>query len=137
MAKVLIIFAHPRFEQSRAQAALLQYLPRSRIDAYELVEVGVDHIYRESFDTAVRMGVDVLQEMGIRAYTATRAGQLFHQHDEQAMARLVEERHDQKQYIRRVREEIAWQERIIQADQQVDLGANDHAWDSEPMRRGQ
>lgn len=109
---------------------------RNRYDAYELMDLGVEHIYRESFDTAVRLGVDALKQLGFRAYTAQRAGQLFFQQDEASMHKLVSEREDQKQYILQVRQEIAWQERLLQKDREVDLGANDHAWDSEPMREG-
>ncbi len=39
MAKVLILFAHPRFEQSRAQAALLRFIPKDdRITLCDLYE---------------------------------------------------------------------------------------------------
>jgi monovalent cation:H+ antiporter-2, CPA2 family len=109
---------------------------RNRYGAYQLMDLAVEHIYRDSFDTAVRMGVDVLQEMGFRAYTAQRAGLLFSQQDEASLHKLVSERGDEKQYILRARQEIAWQEQLLQAERAVDLGANDHAWDSEPMREG-
>lgn len=106
----------------------------NRVDAYEMMEMGVADIYRESFDTAVRMGVDVLRKMGFRAYTAERAGHLFAKQDEASMHTLISERKNRKNYIVRVREEIAGQEEILQADKAVDLGVNDHAWDTECMR---
>lgn len=107
---------------------------RNRYDAYELMDLGVEHIYRESLDTAVRLGVDALKHLGVRAYTAQRAGHVFLQQDEASMHNLVSERADEKQYILRARQEIAWQEQLLQAEREVDLGANDHAWDNEPMR---
>ncbi len=43
MANVLIVFAHPRLEQSRAQAALLRYLPRDeRLTVRDLYELYPD-----------------------------------------------------------------------------------------------
>ncbi|MEM9986839.1 MAG: cation:proton antiporter, partial [Bacteroidota bacterium] len=106
----------------------------NRYAAYELMDLGVEGIYRESFDTAIRLGVDVLKDMGFRAYTANRAGYLFAEQDEKSMQKLVEERDDTKQYILQVREAIASQEAILREDRVRDLGAHDHAWDSEPMR---
>ncbi len=106
----------------------------NRNAAYELMDLEVEGIYRESFDTAIRLGVDVLKEMGFRAYTANRAGYLFAQQDEKAMQRLVKERDNTKEYILQVRKTIAGQEAMLQEDRVRDLGANDHAWDSEPMR---
>lgn len=107
---------------------------RNRMDAYELLDQGVTDIYRESLDTAVRLGVDVLQKLGVRAYTAHRTGAMFKAHDEASMRKLAPERHNREQYLLRARQEIAWQEELLKEDRQVDLGANDHAWDSEEMR---
>ena len=107
---------------------------RNRVDAYEFIERGVEHVYRESLDTSVAMGVDVLSALGRRRYTAHRAAQNFIRYDEASMRKLAKERHDTKQYISRVREEIDAQEAQLQADLGYDLSGNDHAWDSEEMR---
>ncbi|MEM6263537.1 MAG: monovalent cation:proton antiporter-2 (CPA2) family protein [Bacteroidota bacterium] len=107
---------------------------KNRWDAYELIEMGENHIYRESLDTAIRLGVDVLKQLGIRAHTAQRAGHLFRKHDEEAMQKLAPERHNKQEYILRSRQQIEWQEELIREDSQIDLGENDHAWDTEPMR---
>ncbi|HZF99739.1 MAG TPA: monovalent cation:proton antiporter-2 (CPA2) family protein, partial [Chitinophagales bacterium] len=80
---------------------------KNRFDAYELVDIGQDDIYRDSLDTAVRLGVDVLHHLGFRAYTATRSGQNFRRYDEIAMRRLAVARKDAKQYISSVRSEVA------------------------------
>jgi len=50
---------------------------KSRLDAYELLDAGMENIYRESLDTSIRLGVDVLIKLGFRRYSATRAGQNF------------------------------------------------------------
>ncbi len=107
---------------------------RNRIDAYELMDLGVKNIYRESIDTSVRMGVDILRKLGHRAYSLHRAAQRFIRHDEEAMWKLAGERHDKGKYITRVREEIAIQERILNDDRHYNPSASDHAWDSEQLR---
>jgi len=61
---------------------------RGRIEAYDLLEKGVEHVYRESFDTSLRMGVDALRALGARAHHAHRSAQKFRRHDEAALAAL-------------------------------------------------
>lgn len=107
---------------------------RNRYDAYELMELSPEKIYREHIDTSIRMGVDVLHMLGMRAYTATRAGQNFFKYDEAALEKLSTQRHNLSDYIASVREEIAHQEELLQTDLDFRPNENDHAWDSEEMR---
>jgi CPA2 family monovalent cation:H+ antiporter-2 len=104
---------------------------RSRLDAYELIDMGVKDIYRESLDTSVRLGIDVLIKLGIRKYSATRAGQNFIKYDEAAMPQLARHRHDQDTYIFNTREQIQLQEQLLTNDREVNPTLNDHAWDSD------
>jgi CPA2 family monovalent cation:H+ antiporter-2 len=107
---------------------------KNRMDAYELLDAGVKNIYRESIDTSVRLGTDVLKKLGFRAYSAMRSAQNFIKHDEAALWKLAKERHDQKKYITRVREEIELQEHLLMDDRNFDPKSADHAWDSEQIR---
>ncbi len=43
---------------------------KNRFDAYELMDLDVKLIYRESLDTAVRMGSDILKMLGHHTYIA-------------------------------------------------------------------
>jgi len=95
---------------------------------------GVEHIYRESLETSVKMGVDILQQLGFRKYTAYRAAQNFIKYDEAAMRKLTTDRHDKKLYISRVREEIELQETLLREDITARPCKLDHVWDSEEMR---
>jgi CPA2 family monovalent cation:H+ antiporter-2 len=107
---------------------------RHRFDAYELMDLGVRHVYRQHQDTSVRLGVDILRQLGHRAYSAHRAGQQFLRYDEAAMTTLAAARHNLAAYITSVREEIAHQEALLLADREIDPTTSDHAWDSEEMR---
>ena len=104
---------------------------KSRLDAYDLIDSGVKDIYRESLDTSVRLGIDVLIKLGYRKYTATRAGQNFIKYDEAAMYNLAKHRQDQKAYIFNTREQIQLQEQLLTNDLEVNPTLNDHAWDSD------
>jgi hypothetical protein len=105
------------------------------MDAYELLELGVKHIYRETLFTSVYLAIDALKEMGFRSYTATRKGLDFIRYDEQALHKLARHRKDMKQYIFNVREQIEQQERLLSADLNANMSETDHAWDSEEMRK--
>ena len=107
---------------------------RHRFDAYELMDLGVRQVYRQHQDTSVRLGVDILRQLGHRAYSAHRAGQQFLRYDEAAMTTLAAARHNMAAYITSVREEIAHQEALLLADREIDPTTSDHAWDSEEMR---
>ncbi len=102
---------------------------RNRIDAYELIDAGVSSIYRESLETSVRIGMDVLVELGFRKYSATRAGQNFIKYDEAALPALAAHRHDQDTYIFNTRQQISIQEELLTKDREFNPTLNDHAWD--------
>lgn len=108
---------------------------RHRTEAYELMDLGVDRVYREHLDTSLRLGVDVLRALGHRAHSAYRAGQAFRRHDEAALATLAPARHDLTRYIASIRDQIAQQEALLFADRELDPASGDQAWDSEELRR--
>ncbi|HLZ20418.1 MAG TPA: hypothetical protein VKO67_12425, partial [Smithellaceae bacterium] len=104
---------------------------KSRIDAYDLMDMGVEDIYRESLDTSVRLGVDALVNLGFRKHTAVRAGQNFIRYDEEAMRRLAAHRHDQETYLFKSREEIEIQEQLLAEDRKIIPHRQDYSWDQE------
>jgi len=110
----------------------LQIMARAgtNLDAHELLDLGVDQVYRGFLDTSVRAGVDVLASLGHRRYSATRAGQNFIKYDEAAMRHLAPHRHDASDYISNAREQIRLQEQLLASDRASIHNQNDHAWDS-------
>ncbi|MBK8426339.1 MAG: cation:proton antiporter [Lewinellaceae bacterium] len=107
---------------------------RNRNDAYELMDMGVHDVYRETLYTAVHLGVDALVHLGFRKYTANRQGQKFIQYDEKALVKLAAKRHDLKEYILSVKEEIEWEEQLLLNDLNIHSEMNDQSWDSEHVR---
>ena len=108
---------------------------RNRIDAYELIDQGVDNFYRETLYTAVHMGVDALVQMGYRKYTATRQGQQFIRYDEETTLKLAKKRHDKMAYLVTVQEEVELQEELLKQDLYAQNEGNDHAWESEFLKK--
>ncbi|MCK6504934.1 monovalent cation:proton antiporter-2 (CPA2) family protein [Myxococcota bacterium] len=108
---------------------------RGRTEAQDLVEVGVEGVYRETFDTSLRVGADALRLLGWNAHRATRATQLFRRHDEAAMVDLAGMRGDQDRMVASARERIANLERVLQADLAEREELQDHGWDQEHARK--
>jgi monovalent cation:H+ antiporter-2, CPA2 family len=109
---------------------------KNRMDAYDLIDMGLKDIYRESIHTSIKLAVDVLAKLGYRSYTATRQGQKFLQYDEDALIKMAALRHDMKQYILQTKENFQLQEELLSQDLHQDLSVNDHAWDSEEIKAG-
>jgi|WetSurMetagenome_2_1015567.scaffolds.fasta_scaffold00901_4 monovalent cation:H+ antiporter-2, CPA2 family len=107
---------------------------KNRMDAYELIDMGVKDIYRESLHTSVKLAVDVLGRLGQRSYTATRMGQKFLQYDEEMVVQMADHRHDMKKYILKAREAFKLQEELLSIDLSHETRENDHSWDSETIR---
>lgn len=108
---------------------------RNRNDAFELVDMGLDSIYRENLYSAVHLGVDALVFMGHRRYSATRQGQHFIKHDEEAIFRLAKKRHDKKAFMISAMEEIEMQEQLLKTDLFNPVGPDDHAWESDNLKK--
>lgn len=127
---------HDLIEKAQKLFPQLTILARAenRLDAYELIDMGLQDIYRESLDTSVRMGVDVLVKLGYRRYSALRSGQNFIKYDEAALHKLSAHRHDKKSYIHNAREQIQIQEQLLANDLDVNPTLNDHAWDSDLLK---
>ena len=114
----------------------LQILARatSRTHAYELLDAGVDRVYRESLDTSIRLGVDTMRLLGMPAYEAHRRGQLFRSHDERALRELGSLREDRDTYIRSVRLQTETLEQLLRTDAEDVHLERDAAWDADSLR---
>jgi hypothetical protein len=90
----------------------------NRDDAYDQMNAGIMHIYRETLDTSLRVGIDVLKLLGHSSYEATRSAKTFFTHDEKTLKYLASIR-NQDEYISAVREKIEELERVILADREA------------------
>ena len=61
-----------------------------RRHAYELIRIGVSHFKRETFDSALNLGVDALTLLGHSQADSERAGQLFSKHDNESLTLLAD-----------------------------------------------
>ncbi len=105
-----------------------------RGDANKLLTSGVSDVYRESLDTSLRLGVDVMRMLGVRAHRAHRAAKTFLKHDENALRQLALIHKDRKQYLNTARQYISELEEIIRSDTSEPDLERDAGWDPESLR---
>ncbi|MGB5694503.1 MAG: monovalent cation:proton antiporter-2 (CPA2) family protein [Polyangiales bacterium] len=108
---------------------------RGRLEAYEVLDKGVKQVYRETYDTSLRMGVDALRALGVRGYQAHRAAATFRRHDEGSLLALARARHDQSSYLSAAREHIRTLEQTMLEDVAEEDGFRDVGWDVESLRK--
>lgn len=95
---------------------------KNRYDAYDLHNLGIDHIYRESLDTSVLMASDVLNFMGFDKEAISSQAQKFIKLDIDSLKRLAGIQKNEKEYIFKAKEEIAQQEKLMAED--LNLGSS-------------
>ncbi len=105
-----------------------------RPEAYDLLDQGVDHVYRETLDTPLRMGVDALRMLGVRAYKAHRSAKTFLRHDEDSVRALGRLRHNRKAYTSAARERIQALEELLLSELEHEHEERDAGWDTESLR---
>ncbi|SDF17574.1 monovalent cation:proton antiporter-2 (CPA2) family protein [Chitinophaga filiformis] len=102
-------------------------------DTYELMDLGVLHIYRETLDTSLRMGADALQMLGVRAYHAHRNISTFRKQDEKALKGLSAIRNDKKLYVNTVRERIEEIEKLMANERVTKWNPSAQGWDEQSL----
>jgi len=107
-------------EMVKKQFPHLYILVRSenRDDAYDQMNAGIMHIYRETLDTSLRVGIDVMKLLGHDAFEAAKSAQTFFHHDEKTLKYLASMRNEAN-YMDVVREKIEELEELILADKKV------------------
>ena len=105
-----------------------------RPDAYALMDAGVQHVYRETFDSSLRLGVEALRLLGRLAYQADRAARTFRRHDDEALDELRAVREDREAYLGVARRRIADLERTLLADL-TETKETEAGWDAESLRQ--
>jgi monovalent cation:proton antiporter-2 (CPA2) family protein len=105
-----------------------------RVHAYELINAGVIHVYREVFGSSVELAEDALAELGVHRYTASRAARNFRHYDQQLLHRVAPLAGDTAALIdatRAARDEVS---RILASDRTGHVHFDDQAWQAPDKR---
>jgi monovalent cation:proton antiporter-2 (CPA2) family protein len=72
---------------------------RNRAHAYQLMELGIQHVVRETFLSSLELTGDVLQELGFSYFEARATLDRFREHDEQLLQESFQYQRDEKKLI--------------------------------------
>jgi monovalent cation:H+ antiporter-2, CPA2 family len=139
-AKIIIITLEPAEKRLELIETIKKHFPHlrmlvraeNRYEAYDQMNAGMLHIYRETIDTSLRVGVDVMKFLGYRTYTAQRAARTFFRYDESKLKQLSAIR-DTEEYINTARTNIEELERLLQADAVADAFDAEKGWDDDSL----
>ncbi len=141
-AKIIIIAIEPAEKRLELIETIKKHFPNlrmlvrstNRFDAYDQMNAGMLHIYRETLDTSLRVGVDTMKFLGYRNYAAQRAARMFFKLDEANLKKLSSIR-DREEYIIEARAKMEELELTIQTDMQQINDLRDTGWDEENLLR--
>jgi len=122
-AKIIIIALEPPEKRLETIETIKKHFPdlrmfvraRNRYDAYDLMNAGMLHVYRETIDTSLRLGVDVMKILGRNEQAAQDAARKFLLHDEANLKNLSAIR-DTEEYIVTARSYIEELDKMLRAD---------------------
>ncbi len=139
-AKLIIITIEPPEKRLEMIETIKKHFPelrmlvrsQNRFDAYDQMNAGMLHVYRETVDTALRVGVDAMRFLGHRKYAAQRAARKFLRLDESNLKTLAAIK-DEDEYIITTKDNIEELERILKQDRNQVAESYDHGWDEESL----
>lgn len=134
----LLIITIGNVNKARALVALCQkHYPHlqiavsaaDRAATYEFMDMGLTVIKRETFDSALALGCDVLQLLGMPTYEAHRLTRLFRRKDEEMLPELQQIfKSDRDNYVSMYQKHNADLEELMLMDTNVDMEEIDRAW---------
>ena len=104
-----------------------------RTHYYELSEAGAHQVVRETFASALEVGVEALRRLGMPAYEAERAGRIFRRHDMRSLQRLATLRDDAGQYRAAARESAEELVKVLERDRVRGRIGFDEGWDTSSL----
>ena len=140
-AKMIIVTVNDPDEILKITSNVKKHFPHLNIvsrangwsDAYDLLDQGVEHVYRETFDTAMRIGEKALTELGFRSHQVNRASKKFKKHDEKAVRDFAAMRRENKDYLKEVRKHFENMELLMLEEKENTQKNKDLDWDNSSL----
>lgn len=142
-AKLFILAIDDREKTLHIVELLHKHFPHLKIlaraidrrHAYELIQLGVDVIQRETFSSSLDLGVEALKLLGVRSYKAHRAARTFKAHDEEALQEMAHLTGDETALLARSRQMVRDLEKVLQSDDRELIQEVDRAWDVSVLQK--
>ena len=124
-AKLLVVGVDDPVKTLEIIQAAKKHFPDLRIlaraidrrHAYEIIREDIDGFRRETFDSALRLGTDALELLGINRQRAEHVAEVFAKHDEESLYKLSEIWGDDKSYGIAVRQRMEDLKQVLAEDQ--------------------
>ena len=97
----------------------------SRLEAYEFLDLGEENIYRETLDSSLVMGVDIMSDLGITRDKAEKIACHYRKNDERIVREMAKHRHDRKEYISRAKDYTQTLDELMRRDLDEDTTQKD------------
>jgi glutathione-regulated potassium-efflux system ancillary protein KefC len=141
-AKILVVAVDGVEDSLAIVDVAKEHFPNLRVVArarnvdhvFKLIDRKVEVWERETFDSSVRMGGEVLQMLGWSPYEAVRAGHKFREHNIRSLHEMIGKRTNQREIIslaKQAREDL---ERLM-AGESHNVHRSQHGWDVHPDGR--
>lgn len=88
----------------------------SRVEAYDFHDAKLDRIYRETLDSSLRMGRDIMETLGVDAEIARHAAERYLQRDEEMVRVMAQRRHEANDYVGVAREAVRTLDELMRQD---------------------
>ncbi len=108
---------------------------RGRREAFDFHDLGVVHVYRETFDSSLRLGTAALELLGMRSYRAHRAARAFRRHDERFLRETAQKRQETGDWFKfaRTRSDDLLKVLRDEYEREPEL---EEGWDTDAIRAG-
>jgi monovalent cation:proton antiporter-2 (CPA2) family protein len=103
---------------------------KDRDHAYQLINLGVRYIFRETLDSSLDLSVQALRLLGFGAYRAHRAARTFKAYDEESvrhLAAFVDS--DEKDFLGEIRRRVRTLDELFEAERAGQAFRYDKGWD--------
>lgn len=134
----VIILSMSNLEISKKMVSLVsKHYPHLKIVAnasdltsiYELMDMNVAHIHKETFGSSLTMGQDILKILGMDPYKAYRLMRIFKKHNEDMIPELYKkQKEDLDNYISLYQQHMSSLEELMILDMEMDDEKIDNAW---------
>lgn len=142
-AKMLVIAVNDPDKSKKITETVKKHYPHlaifartySWLDSYELIDMGVDQVYRETQDTSLRIGAEILGHLGYRKHPVQRALKIFRKQEKRNLRELAKHYHDRKTLLREAKQRIEDLEELMLTENKNRGTSQDLGWDAESLRQ--
>ena len=134
-AEVFILSIVNQESSIKTAAAVKKHFPhlkifaraRNRQHAYQLMDIGVDYVIRETFFSAVELSRKLLLSMNINTEEAEKVTQEFQAYDEELVLKQHAIQHDEKQLVASAKQAAEELQNLFEEDSGSKINVSNHS----------